>query len=150
MVIPGCDGDNFFDVAWFLVQLENRDRCELMLFSIGKAKGAFIGLKSCFKLRILTKQCKTLTRNEPHTRSSPSVLIAADILSPAAILTARNFSSRSVCRGCGTAVSSSISRKEPGLFGSGTSLVIRPRAASSLTPQDHTYKRQLASEKKSR
>lgn len=80
-----------------------------------------------------------LTRNDPQTLSSPSVLIAADMVSPATTLTARNFSSISDCKGWGTDIRSSGSKNAPGLSGSGTSFVILPRAASSLTPHDHTY-----------
>lgn len=80
-----------------------------------------------------------LTRKVPQTRSSPSVLTAAEMLSPAAIFTARNFSSTRDCRGCGMLVRSSTLKKEPGFSGSGTSVVTRPSAASSLTPHVQTY-----------
>lgn len=81
----------------------------------------------------------TLTRKVPQTRSSPSVLTAAEMLSPAAIFTARNFSSTRDCRGWGILVRSSTLKKEPGFSGSGTSVVTRPSAASSLTPHVQTY-----------
>lgn len=79
------------------------------------------------------------TLKDPQTRKSPSELMAAEIVSPAAMRTARKFSSVRDCSGCGTAVSSSTSRNSPSFSGLGTSTVIRPSAASSLTPHDQTY-----------
>ena len=78
------------------------------------------------------------TLKEPHTRSSPSALIAAEMLSPAAILTARKFSSIKAWTGSGLASRSLDNKSSPGFAGSGTSSVMRPKVASSLIPKDHT------------
>ena len=79
-----------------------------------------------------------LTRKQPQTLRSPLSLIAAEMVSPAATRTARKSSSTSDFRGWGSAVRVSMSMNSPSFSGSGTLAVIRPNAASSLTPQDQT------------
>ena len=91
---------------------------------------------------------KIFTLNDPQTRKSPLSLTAAQILSPAAIETARKSSFIKDSKGWGNAVKVSMSKNSPSFSGLGTSFVMRPNAASSFTPQVQIYAKLKVSKNK--
>lgn len=101
MVIPSYNGYRLLEIAGLVSQMEDGRGQEFMSGIAGKPEGSFVGLLF-MKYVIICNQAEEkapLTRNDPQTRRSPSELMAADTLSPAAMRTARNFSSTKDCSG---------------------------------------------------